>query len=52
MIVEYVGEAYKVSLSKGKHYETDGIDHGLYFVVDETGERYGFPASEFKVVEQ
>ncbi|MDI9521069.1 MAG: hypothetical protein QM308_07975 [Bacillota bacterium] len=52
MIVEYIGDTYKVSLKKGKHYETDGLDHGMYLIVDETGEAFGFPASEFKVIQE
>lgn len=51
MIAEYVGDTYRVSLRKGKKYKTKGLDQGLYIIKDETGETFGFPASEFVVVQ-
>ena len=51
MIVEYIGDTYKVSLKKGKQYEATQKVNGIYAIQDETGEVYGFPAKEFKVIE-
>lgn len=51
MIVEYIGDTYKVSLRKGKQYEATEDTKGIYAIQDETGEIYGFPAREFKVIE-
>ena len=51
MIVEYIGDTYKVSLKKGKQYEATQKANGIYAIQDETGEVYGFPAKEFKVIE-
>lgn len=50
MIVEYIGDTYKVSLQKGKRYEATENTKGIYAIKDETGEVYGFPAQEFKVI--
>ena len=51
MIVEYIGDTYKVSLKKGKQYEATQKANGIYAIQDETGEVYGFTAKEFKVIE-
>lgn len=50
MIVEYIGDTYKVSLKKGKQYEATENTKGIYAIEDETGDVFGFPAQEFKVV--
>lgn len=52
MIVEYIGDTYKVSLKKGKRYEATEELEGIYAIEDETGEVYGFPAREFKIIKQ
>lgn len=50
MIVEYIGDTYKVSLQKGKRYEATEITRGIYAIKDETGEVYGFPVQGFRVI--
>lgn len=52
MKVKYIGNYYKVSLIKGKVYEVQNIEGGSYRIVDESGEDYLFPASEFEIVEE
>ena len=45
MIVEYIGDTYKVSLQKGKRYVATEITKGIYAIKDETGEVYAFLGS-------
>lgn len=53
MIVEYIGDSYKVSLIKGKQYPViDELQGMFYAIMDETEEVYGFPISEFRIVEE
>ena len=51
MKVKYIGEYYKVSLTKNKVYDVISVEDGAYRIVDETEEDFLFPANEFEIVE-
>lgn len=48
--VRYVGDYYKVSLHKGSVYEVVYEQDGFYAIIDETGEEYCFPDTDFEIV--
>lgn len=52
MKVKYIGEkSDPLSLIKGKVYEKIGESHGLWRVIDETGEDYLYDPDVFEIVE-
>ena len=51
MIVKCINnDLYKFSLELGKEYEAEDIKGVFYGLIDETGEKYGFPAQLFEVI--
>lgn len=53
MKVKYIGkDSSPLELITGNIYECLGKEIGRYRVIDETGEDYLYPVSEFEVVEQ
>ncbi len=52
MKVKYIGSiSDPLELISGKEYECLGKEDNAYRVIDETGEDYLYPASEFEVIE-
>ena len=51
MKVKNIGNAYKVSLIKGKIYDVIEDRLGWYQIEDELGDISGFPSDEFEIVE-
>ena len=51
MKVRYIGDYYKVSLTKGNIYEVIGIEDGWYRIIDETEEDFLFAPQQFEIVE-
>lgn len=53
MKVKYTGDySSKMSLITGNTYECLGKEHECYRVIDETGEDYLYPASQFEIIEE
>ena len=53
MKVKYIGAiSDPLELISGKKYECLGKEDNAYRVIDETGEDYLYPASEFEIIEQ
>ena len=50
--VKYIGEDLPLSLRTGKVYEAYVGYGGLYGIVDETGEEYGYPPCNFEIVSE
>ena len=48
--VRYIGEDDPLALRHGKVYEAVIGQLGMYGIVDETGEEYGYPPSLFEPV--
>ena len=51
MKVKYTGKSDPLSFINGKVYEKIGESHGLWRVIDETGEDYLYDPAAFEVVE-
>lgn len=52
MKVKYIGTISDLlELISGKEYECLGKEDNAYRVIDETGEDYLYPASEFEVID-
>ena len=49
-IVIYIGDTYKVSLTKGNIYEVLDERYGWIQLIDDTSELYYFPSDEFILV--
>lgn len=52
MKVRYIGKGDPLYCLKGKVYEMIGESHGLWKVVDESGEDYLYSPELFEVVEE
>lgn len=51
MKVKYIGKSDPLSFINGKVYDKIGESHGLWRIVDETGEDYLFDPRVFEIVD-
>ena len=49
--VKFIGDDDPLALRYGKIYEAIVGQMGMYGIVDETGEEYGYPPELFEIVE-
>ena len=50
--VKYIGKDDPIALRHGKVYSAVVGQKGIYCIVDETGEEYGYPPNLFEIIEQ
>lgn len=50
--VRYIGATSPLELTNGKVYDVLSVKHGMYRVIDDTGEEYYYPADVFEVLER
>ena len=48
--VRYIGDYYKVSLTRNKEYNAMVLDSHTYAIYDDTEDTYVFPAKMFEVI--
>lgn len=51
ILVRFIGRDNPLALINGKVYEAIIGQKGMYCIIDETGEEYGYPPSLFELVE-
>ena len=52
MKVRCINDDRYISIVKGNVYEAERITEQFYGIVDETGEKFGFPSALFEIVEE
>lgn len=52
MKVKYLGKNEFLVLTHGKIYDIQSIEKGWYRIIDDSGEDYLYPPSQFEIVEK
>jgi hypothetical protein len=52
MKVKYIGKTLPLELTNGKEYNVKSVEKEWYRIIDDTGEDYLYPPTEFEIIEQ